>query len=166
MFGTHSMIAMALCSTTVPRPLLYSARPADIIRRADCNARFPTPPLGLPDEAASRDSQIDALLVDGLDRYFNGRYEDAIHLWTRVLFLDRTHARARAYIDRAKTALNELQRRSEELLQASRDLLDQGQTEAARELLTEAIAVSADDAQAAALRCAPRALRAGPGPRR
>ena len=109
-------------------------------------------PLGLPDEAASRDSQIDALLEDGLDRYFNGRYEDAIHLWTRVLFLDRTHARARAYIDRAKTALNELQRRSEELLQASRDLLDQGQTEAARELLTEAIAVSADDAQAAALR--------------
>lgn len=109
-------------------------------------------PLGLPDEAASRDSQIDALLEDGLDRYFNGRYEDAIHLWTRVLFLDRTHARARAYIDRAKTALNELQRRSEELLQASRDLLDQGQTDAARELLTEAIAVSADDAQAAALR--------------
>jgi tetratricopeptide (TPR) repeat protein len=109
-------------------------------------------PLGHPDEAASRDRQIDALLEDGLDRYFNGRYEDAIHLWTRVLFLDRTHARARAYIDRAKTALNELQRRSEELLQASRDLLDQGQTDAARELLTEAVAVRADDAQAAALR--------------
>ena len=31
----------------------------------------------------------EALLDDGLDRYFNGRFEDAIHLWTRVLFLDR-----------------------------------------------------------------------------
>ena len=60
--------------------------------------------------------QAEALLVDGLERYFNGRYEDAIHLWTRVLFLDRSHARARAYIDRARTALAERQRRAEEML--------------------------------------------------
>ena len=103
-------------------------------------------------EAAGRDSQAEALLVDGLDRYFNGRYEDAIHLWTRVLFLDRSHARARAYIDRARTAIAERQRRSDELLQASRDLLDRGQTAAARDLLTEAVAQSGDDEHAAALR--------------
>jgi thioredoxin-like negative regulator of GroEL len=109
-------------------------------------------PLGSVDEAAGRDSQIDALLEDGLDRYFNGRYEDAIHLWTRVLFLDRTHARARAYIDRARTALNEAQRRSDEMLQASRDLIDQGQADAARQLLMEAVAAGGDEPQAAALR--------------
>ena len=86
----------------------------------------------LPPSAADRDSQAEALLVDGLDRYFAGRYEDAIHLWTRVLFLDRSHARARAYIDRARTALAERQRRAEEMLQASRELLEHGQTEAAR----------------------------------
>lgn len=103
------------------------------------------------DEVVARDRQIEALLEDGLDRYFSGRYEDAIHLWTRVLFLDRTHARARAYIDRARTAVAEAQRRSEELLQASRDLLDRGQTTAARELLSQALAGPGDDVQAAAL---------------
>ncbi|HXT70049.1 MAG TPA: tetratricopeptide repeat protein [Vicinamibacterales bacterium] len=104
------------------------------------------------DDAATRDSQIDALLEEGLDRYFNNRYEDAIHLWTRVLFVDRNHPRARAYIDRARTALAETQRRSEELLQTSRDLIDQGRTDAARELLAEAVAASGDDVQSAALR--------------
>ena len=103
-------------------------------------------------EAADRDSQTDALLVEGLDRYFTGRYEDAIHLWTRLLFLDRNHAKARAYIDRARTALAERQRRSEEMLQASRVLLEQGETEAARDLLTEAVAQGGEDDQAAALR--------------
>jgi len=103
------------------------------------------------DEAAVRDGQIDALLDEGLDRYFAGRYEDAIHLWTRVLFLDRSHARARAYIERARTAVSELQRRSDELLQASRDLLEQGETEAARRLLAEAVAGSGDDVQASTL---------------
>ena len=41
---------------------------------------------------------IESLLVAGLDRYFAGDYDGAIHAWTRVLFLDRRHARARAYI--------------------------------------------------------------------
>jgi hypothetical protein len=109
-------------------------------------------PSERPDEVATRESQIDSLLEEGLDRYFNNRYEDAIHLWTRVLFLDRSHARARAYIDRARTALAEVQRRSEELLQASRTLLDQGQTDAARQLLAEAIAATGEDLQSAALR--------------
>ena len=114
-------------------------------------ADFKRLPSSSPDEAAVRDGHIDALLDEGLDRYFAGRYEDAIHLWTRVLFLDRSHARARAYIERARTALLELQRRSDELLQASRDLLEQGETEAARRLLAEAVAGSGDDVQASTL---------------
>ena len=103
-------------------------------------------------ESTHRDGQIEALLMDGLDRYFTGRYDDAIHLWTRVLFLDRTHARARAYIDRARSAMAERQRRSEELLQASRQRLDQGDTDAARTLLAEAVAAAGEDDRAAALR--------------
>jgi tetratricopeptide (TPR) repeat protein len=103
-------------------------------------------------DAADRDTQVEALLVDGLDKYFNGRYDEAIHLWTRVLFLDRSHARARAYIDRARTAVAERQRRAEEMLHAGHELLEQGRTAAARELLTEAVAESGDDDQAAALR--------------
>lgn len=99
-----------------------------------------------------RDSRVESLLVEGLDRYFLGRYEDAVHIWTRVLFLDRSHTRARAYIDRARTALAERQRKSDELLHASQTLLDQGRTTDARQLLTEAIAATGDDERAAALR--------------
>lgn len=103
-------------------------------------------------ETADRDSRTEALLVEGLDRYFAGQYEEAIHIWTRVLFLDRNHARARAYIDRARTTLAERHRQSEEMLEASHDLLEQGRTEAARHLLTEAVATMGDDEKAAALR--------------
>lgn len=108
------------------------------------------------DEAAGdpsgRDSRIESLLVEGLEHYFAGRFEEAVHLWTRVLFLDRSHARARAYIDRARSAMAERQRRAEAMLQESDDLLAQGQTAAARHLLAEAIATTGDDERAAALR--------------
>src|SRR5262245_45758019 len=103
-------------------------------------------------EVADRDSRVEALLLEGLDRYFAGQYEDAIHVWTRVLFLDRAHARARAYIDRARTALAERQRRAEEMLAATSELLAQGQTERARALLSQAEAASGDDQHTAALR--------------
>jgi hypothetical protein len=99
-----------------------------------------------------RDGRIESLLIEGLDRYFGGRYEEAVHIWTRVLFLDRTHPRAKAYIDRARTALAERQRRSDELLHASQSLLEQGNTLDARQLLTEAVAATGDDERAAALR--------------
>jgi tetratricopeptide (TPR) repeat protein len=103
-------------------------------------------------ESAARDSRAESLLVEGLDQYFAGRYDDAIHIWTRVLFLDRTHSRARAYIDRARTALAERQRRADELLEASYELLGQGRTTAARHLFDEVIAQAGEDERAAALR--------------
>jgi tetratricopeptide (TPR) repeat protein len=103
-------------------------------------------------DTVARDSQVEALLVDGLDRYFAGRYDEAIHLWSRVLFLDRSHARARAYIERARTALAERQRRADELLQDSHDMLAQGRTDAARDLLSQAVAATGDDERVSALR--------------
>jgi hypothetical protein len=57
-----------------------------------------------------RESRIEELLLAGLDHYFNGQHELAISVWTRVLFLDRSHARARAYIERARGAIAERQR--------------------------------------------------------
>ena len=65
-----------------------------------------------------REAKIEQLLLDCLDHYFAAQYEQAINVWTRALFLDRSHARARAYIERARTALAEGQRESEELLQS------------------------------------------------
>src|SRR4051812_26259708 len=113
------------------------------IRRSD---------LGETGAGPERDGRIESLLIAGLDRYFGGRYEEAVHIWTRVLFLDRAHPRAKAYIDRARTALAERQRRSDELLHASQSLLEQGNTLDARQLLTEAVAATGDDERAAALR--------------
>lgn len=103
-------------------------------------------------ETSDRDGRTEALLVDGLDQYFSGRYEEAIHLWTRVLFLDRSHARARAYIDRARTALAERQRRADEILHETDASLARGDAAGARELLTQAEAVLADETHAAGLR--------------
>src|SRR6184192_2856683 len=51
---------------------------------------------------ADRDAKIEQLLLIGLDHYFAAQYEQAINVWTRALFLDRSHPRARAYIDRAR----------------------------------------------------------------
>src|SRR3954470_25033140 len=65
---------------------------------------------------ADRDGKIEQLLLVGLDHYFAAQYDQAINIWTRALFLDRSHPRARAYIERARTALAERQRESEELL--------------------------------------------------
>ena len=63
--------------------------------------------------ASDRLALIEQLLLAGLDHYFTGQYEQAIHVWTRVFFLDRGHARARAYIERARGALAERQREAE-----------------------------------------------------
>ena len=60
--------------------------------------------------AGDRDAKIEQLLLTGLDHYFCAQYEQAINVWTRALFLDRNHARARAYIERARSALAERQR--------------------------------------------------------
>ena len=99
-----------------------------------------------------RDSQTEGLLVDGLDRYVEGRYEEAIHVWTRVLFIDRSHARARAYIDRARTALAERQRQADEMLHATGESIARGDAGRARRLLSEAVEAAGDDERAAGLR--------------
>jgi len=95
-----------------------------------------------PDDAPDldRDAKIDELLLAGLEQYFAGQYQEAINVWGRVLFLDRGHARARAYIDRARGALAERQRTTEELVQEGVAALDRGDGPAARRLLSSAVA--------------------------
>jgi len=97
----------------------------------------PRPPDGL--SSAERDSRIEQLLLTGLDHYFAGEYEHAISIWTRVLFLDRSHARARAYIERARGAVAERQRESEELLHRGMAAFNRGDSETARELLMSVV---------------------------
>jgi len=103
---------------------------SDPLRTAHANA--------VPLSDADREARIEALLLSGLDHYFNGQYEQAINIWTRVAFLERRHGRARAYIERARSALAERQRESEELLHAGIAAYDGGDLAAARDLLTRA----------------------------
>src|SRR6516162_5212244 len=109
----HSMIAMGVC--------IIRSSMADPLRDQDTSSR------------------IEELLLAGLDHYFSGRHELAISVWTRVLFLDRSHARARAYIERARSALAERQRESEELLQTGAAAFQRGDGDEARRLLLAAI---------------------------
>ena len=88
---------------------------------------------------ANDEGRIEQLLVTGLDHYFAGEFEQAINLWTRVLFLDRTHDRARAYIDRARSAQAEQQRISEALVHQGLDAFDKGEVVKARALLSDAL---------------------------
>lgn len=92
-----------------------------------------------PHADAERDAKIENLLLSGLDHYFASDYAQAIDVWTRALFLDRGHARARAYIERARSALAEQQRESEELLHNGVAAFERGEMEAARQLLNAAV---------------------------
>src|SRR5688572_27051221 len=105
-----------------------------------------------PAEALSgteRDARIEQLLLAGLDEYFAHRYEHAINLWTRVLFLDRHHDRARAYIERARSAQGEAQRETEAVLYQGIEAFHEGDVARARELVVDALdrGVSLDEAQ-------------------
>jgi hypothetical protein len=99
--------------------------------------RFDRPASGDAD-GRERDARIEELLLVGLDHYFAGRHELAINIWTRVLFLDRSHGKARAYIERARSALAERHRQAEELIHTGQAALDRGDHGAARRLLTSA----------------------------
>ena len=100
---------------------------------------------------ADRDAKIEQLLLVGLDHYFAARYELAINVWTRALFLDRSHARARAYIERARSALAERQRESEEMLQKGVAAFNRGESDEARRLLQTAIDHGAPSEEALAV---------------
>lgn len=92
-----------------------------------------------PASAAEHDTRIEQLLLGGLDHYFAGHYDQAINVWTRVLFFDRSHARARAYIERARRAQAERQRESEELLHNGTSAYRNGDVKEARRLLQAAL---------------------------
>jgi tetratricopeptide (TPR) repeat protein len=95
----------------------------------------------VPDASSvpDREARIEQLLLSGLDHYFAGNYDQAINVWTRVIFLERGHDRARAYIERARSALAERHRESEELLDQGIAAFNRGENDLARELITRVV---------------------------
>jgi hypothetical protein len=108
----------------------------------------PTRPIRAaePSDDADREARIEQLLLTGLDHYFAGHYERAISVWTRVVFLERHHDRAKAYIERARVALAERHRKSEELLHHGLEAYNAGDVGQARDLLTRAVEQGSDAA--------------------
>ena len=109
---------------------------------------LPTQPgdaSGLPGDA-DREARIEQLLLSGLDHYFAGEYERAISVWTRVTFLERHHDRARAYIERARSALAERQRELDEIVHTGVAAYNGGEMDKARDLLTRAAQHGSDTA--------------------
>src|SRR4029077_6933094 len=117
---------------------------SDPLRTDPTRANEPVP-------EADREAKIEQLLLSGLDHYFTGQYDQAINVWSRALFLDRNHARARAYIERARSALAERQRESEELLHNGVAAFDRGEASEARRLLEAAISQGAPPDEALAI---------------
>lgn len=109
------------------------------------------PSAAAPVPERERDARVEELLLGGLDHYFAGHYDLAINVWTRVLFLDRGQARARAYIERARGAISERQRQGEELVHTGADAFQRGEAETARRLLTSAVEHGAGTEEAMAL---------------
>jgi hypothetical protein len=108
-------------------------------------------PLAADVPEREREARVEELLLAGLDHYFSEQHELAINVWTRVLFIDRGHARARAYIERARSAIAERQRKGDELLHTGSAAFDRGDPGAARDLVQSAVEHGASLDEALAL---------------
>ncbi len=117
-----------------------------------------------PETERDREARLEELLLSGLDHYFAGQHELAINVWTRALFIDRGHARARAYIERARGAISERQREAEELIHTGAAAFQRGEPETARRLLRSAVERGAATDEALALLERLDRLEAATGP--
>jgi len=133
---------LACAAKTLSMPSEIFQRTTRHVQRANMSDPLRTDPV-TPSSSehpdVERDAKIESLLLAGLDHYFASNFTQAIDVWTRALFLDRNHARARAYIERARSALGEQQRESEELIHNGVAAFERGEIEAARQLLNAAV---------------------------
>jgi hypothetical protein len=73
----------------------------------------------------------DELFRQGEDLCRRGLYEEAIHVWTRILFLERADTRAKGAIEGAKRAVSERQRELDVELAVAEELLASGDIDGA-----------------------------------
>lgn len=96
-------------------------------------------------------SRIAELNRQGQSHYAEGRYEEAIHVWTRILFFDRGNGDARKGIEAARKDVAERQRRLDlDVAEASR-LFETADLDGARRLVRSVLAADASHSEAVAL---------------
>jgi tetratricopeptide (TPR) repeat protein len=93
-----------------------------------------------PSSTVQSSSKIEELLRQGEELLRAGRYQQAIHVWTRILFLDRGNPTARDAIDTAKRALAERQRKLDVMVLDAAGELPDGDRRRARRILARVLA--------------------------
>lgn len=106
--------------------------------------RSPSLDLADPKELTSPaelEPKIDELLRQGDYLVRSGRYQQAIHVWTRILFLDRGNRVAREAIDKAKKMLAERQREIDVMVLDAAQFYGDGDRHKAKKLLDHVLAI-------------------------
>jgi len=93
------------------------------------------------DDEESTASSIQDLIERGQAAYDQRDQPQAISLWSRVFLLKPTHPEAGHLIERAKKSLAETEAQIESLFSKARDAFDEGENDAARLLITKALAL-------------------------
>ncbi len=92
-------------------------------------------------KGAELQRKTDLLLGQGDGLYRMGLYPQAIHVWTRILFLDHGNGEAREAIERAKRAQAEKQRKLDVIFMEASKSLDAGDRQQARRHLARILAM-------------------------
>ncbi|TDI48366.1 MAG: hypothetical protein E2P02_01175 [Acidobacteria bacterium] len=107
----------------------------------------------------------DALLRRGQELFAVGMFSQAIHVWTRILFLERGHVEARQAIERGKKAVAEQHRLLDMELAAASELLERGDSEQAAAKVKSVLALDPRNHEghqlAARIHAAARRIEAG-----
>jgi tetratricopeptide (TPR) repeat protein len=102
-------------------------------------------------DASSRSSE---LFCQGEELFGSGQYHQAIHVWTRILFIDRGNSEAKLRIDKAKEAIAERQRILDAEIAEAKDLFDAGEIEGARACVRSVLELDGGHGEASALAAA------------
>jgi len=102
-------------------------------------------------ESAEVSPKSKELLRQGEELYARGLYHEAIHVWTRVLFLERGNSDARLRIDKAKETLAERERRLDVEIAEAKGLFASGEIQAARERVRFVLAADGRHSEAVQL---------------
>jgi tetratricopeptide (TPR) repeat protein len=135
---------------------------AEVVSEGRSRRRNAAPP---PSSARTRPapSKTDDLFQQGDELCSMGMYEQAIHVWTRILFLEKADARVKAAIEGAKRALSERQRELDEQLAIAASLIDRGDLAGASAKVREVLSADPRNSEGHQLveRIAAKKLRTG-----
>lgn len=102
-------------------------------------------PSDLGDDDQAR---VTALVDEGQAYFDDGRFQHAIDVWSRIFIVDLNNSNAQKLIERARVALEEDQRKWDELIQEGNDHLDAEEFEQAAAKFNQVLQASPNHAEA------------------